>query len=302
MSAARNLDREALQERLAREGYVADRELTVAIYLSLQLGKPLLVEGPAGVGKTEIAKVLARVLGTQLIRLQCYEGLDAAAALYEWNYPKQVLRIRLAEAAGEASSLRAPDIFTEEFLLERPLLKAIRTKGSPPVLLIDEVDRSDEEFESFLLEVLSDFQVSIPELGTVRAEHPPYVVVTSNRTRELSDALRRRCLYVWMDYPDPERELAIVRTRLPGIDQRLAEQVVRFVQQVRQLPLDRPPGVAETLDWARALVVLHADVLGRETVEATLGLLAKTEQDLHRLREAYPSLLRESPAAPERRD
>ena len=298
MTAKLELELETLRERLAREGYVADRELTTAIYLSLQLEKPLLVEGPAGVGKTELAKVLARVLGTELIRLQCYEGLDAAAALYEWNYPKQVLQIRLAEAAGNVASLKVPEIFTEEFLLERPLLKAIRARGSPPVLLIDEVDRSDEEFESFLLEVLSDFQVSIPELGTVRAERPPRVVVTSNRTRELSDALRRRCLYVWVDYPDLDRELTIVRTRLPGIDQRLAEQVVRFVHQVRQLPLDRPPGVAETLDWARALVVLHADVLGPETVEATLGLLAKTEPDLRRLREAYPSLVRGSRDAP----
>lgn len=279
-------DIQSLMQQMAERGYMASRELATALYLSLRLDKPLLVEGPAGVGKTQVAKVLADVLGTRLIRLQCYEGLDAASALYEWNYPKQILRIRLAEAAGRAGELGEPDIFSEEFLLERPLLAAIRHRGEPPVLLIDEVDRSDEEFESFLLEVLAEFQVTVPELGTIRAERPPRVVITSNRARELSDALRRRCLYIWIGYPDFERELAIVRAQLPGIDHRLAQQVVQFVQAVRQLPLDKVPGVAETLDWARALVAMHADHLDRGLVEATLGLLGKTEDDVERLREA----------------
>ncbi|PZN08994.1 MAG: ATPase [Bacillota bacterium] len=269
--------------KLEERGYIADRPIATAIHLAIRLEKPLLIEGHAGVGKTEIARVMADVLGTDLIRLQCYEGLDAAAALYEWNYPRQLLRIRMQEGDRRDVAAREAEIFSPEFLLKRPLLDAITREDRAPVLLIDEVDRADEEFEAFLLEVLADFQVTIPELGTIRARHRPFVVLTSNRVRELSEALRRRCLYLWIGYPDFAKETRIVEARLPGINRRLAEQVVRFVQALRTMGLNKPPGVAETLDWARALVALHRDELDEETVQATLGCVIKDVEDVERL-------------------
>ncbi|QBS38222.1 MoxR family ATPase [Thermaerobacter sp. FW80] len=277
---------EAVQDiltRLAERGYIGDRSIATAIHLAIRLEKPLLIEGHAGVGKTEIARVMADVLETDLIRLQCYEGLDAASALYEWNYPRQLLRIRMQEGDRRDAAEREAEIFSPEFLLKRPLLDAITREDRAPVLLIDEVDRADEEFEAFLLEVLADFQVTIPELGTIRAQHRPFVVLTSNRVRELSEALRRRCLYLWIGYPDFAKETRIVEARLPGINRRLAEQIVRFIQRLRTLGLNKPPGVAETLDWARALVALHRDELDEETVEATLGCVLKHVEDVERL-------------------
>src|SRR5689334_5276288 len=250
----------------------------------MELRKPLLVEGHAGVGKTEIAKVLARVLGADLIRLQCYKGLDASTALYEWNYARQLLHIRLQEKDGRAAPDAEARIFSEQFLLKRPLLKAIAHSGNAPVLLIDEIDRSDEEFEAFLLEVLSDFQVTVPELGTITARERPHVILTSNRSRELSDALRRRCLYLWIDYPPLAKELAIVRRKVPGASEELAQQIVALVQQLRHARLTKVPGVSETLDWAAALVSLHASRLSREVVEETLGCFLKDEGDLRRVR------------------
>ena len=249
------------------------------------LGRPLLIEGRAGVGKTEIANTMARLLDTRLIRLQCYEGLDVTTALYEWNYPRQLLWIRLDEGSGRSTEQRERQIFSRDFLLERPLLAALTQPDKSPVLLIDEVDRADEEFEAFLLEVLSEFQVTIPEIGTISAEHRPLVILTSNRTRDLSDALRRRCLYLWIDYPDLEKELRIVRRKVDGIDEKLARQVVRFVDGARQAGLDKVPGVSETLDWATAMVVLHYDHLDRAAVEQTLGALLKDADDLDRFRE-----------------
>ena len=269
-----------IQEAMEREGYVTDRGVATAVHLATSLGKPLLVEGHPGVGKTEIAKVLASVLQGDLIRLQCYEGLDATTALYEWNYPKQLLHIRLQQDGGQSVAAREADIFSERFLLKRPLLQAIAHHGRPPVLLIDEVDRADEEFEAFLLEVLSDFQVTIPEIGTVRAEARPAVVLTSNRARDLSDALRRRCLYLWIDYPPLEKEVRIVRTRIPGIDERLAREVTAFIHSLRRMKLAKVPGVAESLDWAQALVTLHASQLDEELVRETLGCFLKDEEDL----------------------
>jgi MoxR-like ATPase len=280
-----------LVEDMARECYVADDALATAVYLSLRLDKPLLIEGPAGVGKTEVAKVLARVLGTNLIRLQCYEGLDAAAALYEWNYPRQLLHLKAAEGDGRSAEQRERDIFGEAYLLQRPLLRAIRQEGTPPVLLIDEVDRADEEFEAFLLEVLSDFQVTVPEIGTIMARTHPRVVLTSNRVRELSDALQRRCIYHWIDYPDLPRELEIVHARLPGIDERLAAQVCGFVQDLRRLPLDKAPGVAETLDWASALLALGVEELDASAVEMAWGSVLKHREDIERARRHLPDLL-----------
>jgi MoxR-like ATPase len=263
-------------------GYVSEDEITTAIYLALKLHRPLLVEGFAGVGKTEIAKVLATALDTELIRLQCYEGLDTSSALYEWNYAKQILAIRLQEMkVSDADTLEAK-IFDEEYLLERPLLKALRCAKSP-VLLIDEVDRADEEFEAFLLETLAEYQVTIPEIGTVQATHPPFVVLTSNRVRELGEALRRRCLYLWIDYPSVEKEIAIVRQHLPNIDMRLAKRICQFVEKLRDIDLDKRPGVAETLDWARALQALHADHLDESVVRRTIGCLAKTRRDTNKL-------------------
>ncbi len=271
---------------LEEQGYIADRELATAIHLSVVLHKPLLIEGAAGVGKTEVAKVMARALGADLIRLQCYEGLDVNTALYEWNYQRQMLRIKLEEATGRPVEEKEHLIFSEPFLLKRPLLQAI-TADRAPVLLIDEVDRADEEFEAFLLEVLSEFQVSIPEIGTVRARHIPYVVLTSNRTRELSDALRRRCLYVWIDYPSFEKELRIVRTKVPEINDRLAHQICGFMQLVRAAPLAKVPGIAETLDWSAALMALHRDHLDPAAIEETLGCLCKDQEDVVRVRTQY---------------
>lgn len=267
-----------IQDLMAAQGYIADRTIATSVYLSIALRKPLLIEGAAGVGKTEVAKVMARALGADLIRLQCYEGLDATTALYEWNYQKQLLHIRLSEGSERSVQEREAEIFSEPFLLKRPLLDAI-TRAEAPVLLVDEIDRSDEEFEAFLLEVLSDFQVSVPEIGTVKATAVPHVVLTSNRTRELGDALRRRCLYLWIDYPTFEKELEIVGRKVPGINGHLAEQVGAFMQMVRRLRLEKTPGVAETLDWTAALLALHRDHLDREAVEETLGALFKHHDD-----------------------
>jgi MoxR-like ATPase len=270
---------------LAKADYIADRSLATVLYLALRMGRPLFVEGEAGVGKTEIAKVLAATLGRRLIRLQCYEGLDVSAAVYEWNYGAQMIAIRLAEAEGGGDRTRIEhDVFSERFLIKRPLLQALEPDSSgPPVLLIDEIDRTDEAFEAFLLEVLADFQVTIPELGTVKAAHPPIVVVTSNRTREVHDALKRRCLYHWVGYPSAERELRILRAKVPGIAKKLSEQVVAFVQALRKEDLFKSPGVAETLDWAGALTELDVVALDPATVSDTLGVLLKYQDDIARL-------------------
>jgi MoxR-like ATPase len=262
---------------LAAGRYVADVSLGTSLFLALKLRRPLLLEGEAGVGKTEVAKVLAEALGRPLIRLQCYEGLDAAAALYEWNYSRQMLEIRLAELAGQGRDAVADTIFSEPFLLKRPLLQSLEQGG---VLLIDELDRTDEPFEAFLLELLSDYQVTIPELGTVRAAEPPIVVLTSNRTREIHDALKRRCLYHWIAYPDAERELAILRARAPEVPEKLSQQIVAFVQKLRATELFKLPGVAETLDWASALVALDQIALEPAVVNATLGVLLKYQDDV----------------------
>jgi MoxR-like ATPase len=278
-------DIDAVQSAFAARGYVADRDLATAVFLSLALGRPLLLEGEAGVGKTEVARTLAAVLGGELIRLQCYEGLDVNTAVYEWDYPRQMLEIRLLEARGEAKSAATRDIFSEEFLIRRPLLQALASHApEPPVLLIDEVDRADEEFEAFLLEILSDFAVSIPEIGTIRAARPPRVILTSNRTREVHDALKRRCLYHWIDYPSAERELAILRARLPQVPEALAREVVAFVQRLRTADLTKAPGVAETLDWSAALLALGARRLEPEQVEHTLGVLLKYQEDVGMMR------------------
>ncbi len=272
---------ESIQARFAAEQYIADRELATAVFLMLTLGRPLLLEGEAGVGKTEVARVLAKVLGSELIRLQCYEGIDVSTAVYEWDYPRQMLEIRLLEARGEAKAAGTKDIFSEEFLIRRPLLRAIEhTDGEPPVLLIDEIDRADEEFEAYLLELLSDFAVTVPEIGTLRARRPPRVVLTSNRTREIHDALKRRCLYQWIDYPTADRELAILLARQPEISAVLAREVVGFVQRLRQADLTKLPGVAETLDWAAALTALGAQRLEEGQVSETLGVLLKYREDV----------------------
>ena len=270
---------------LAAGQYVADRSLATAVLLALKLNRPLFLEGEAGVGKTEIAKVLAETLGRRLIRLQCYEGLDVAAAVYEWNYAAQMIAIRVAEAEGEHDRVKLEhDVFSERFLIKRPLLQALEPDvAGAPVLLIDEIDRTDEAFEAFLLEVLADFQVTVPELGTVQAKAPPIVVITSNRTREIHDALKRRCLYHWVDYPSAERELAIVRTKVPGIGKKLSQEVVHFVQALRKQDLFKAPGVAETLDWASALTELDAVALDPTTVSDTLGVLLKYQDDIARL-------------------
>ncbi len=288
---------------LRGQGYVADMGLGTALFLSLELGRPLLLEGEAGVGKTEVAKTLAAGLGRPLIRLQCYEGLDLASAAYEWNYAKQMIHIRAAEGGmagkggqeaaaeagtGDESSLAdlARDVFSEDFLIRRPLLSALDpSDGVAPVLLIDELDRTDEPFEAYLLEVLSDFQITIPELGTVAAAEPPHVVITSNRTREIHDALKRRCIYHWIDYPTAARELEILASRVPDAPERLSVQVVAFVQKVRELELFKRPGVAETLDWTRALMALDRHTLDRETAHRTLGVLLKYQDDLERMAE-----------------
>jgi MoxR-like ATPase len=267
-------------------GYIADRSLATAVYLIAKLRKPLLIEGHAGLGKTEVAKVLATMLGTQLIRLQCYEGLDVSSSVYEWNYQKQLLAIRIQEGAGQTVEEKEKHLFSREFLLERPLLQSILAQDAPPVLLIDEIDRADEAFEAFLLELLSDFQITVPEMGTIRAKHVPYAILTSNRSRELSDALKRRCLYHWIDYPSLEKEMRIVRARLPGIEEELGMQVVRFVQAVRQLDLAKPPGVAETLDCAQAVAALGSSRVDAEVIEQTMGCVAKSMEDGARIRAA----------------
>jgi len=268
------------QAAMERCGYIAEAAIATAVYLAREMQKPLLVEGEAGVGKTEIAKVLARMLDTELVRLQCYEGLDTNTALYEWNYQKQLLRLKIAEREGRDPDRLEQLIFGREYLLERPLLRAIARREGPAVLLIDEIDRADEGFEAFLLEVLSDFQITIPELGTIRAEHVPFVVLTSNRSREIGDALRRRCLYLYVEHPDFEKELRILHAKVPGVNEQLARAVTRLVQRLRARDLRKLPGVAETIDWARALVRLHRDALDAETVGATLGCLLKDQQDI----------------------
>jgi MoxR-like ATPase len=283
---------DGIQAAFVAHQYVCDRALATSLFLSLRLGRPMLLEGEAGVGKTEVAKVLASVLGARLIRLQCYEGLDVNTAVYEWNYPRQMLEIRLMEARGEAQAASAHDIFSQDFLIKRPLLQALEAHdGTPPVLLIDEIDRADEEFEAYLLEILSDFQITVPEIGTVRAEHPPRVILTSNRTREIHDALKRRCLYHWIDYPTAEKEYAIVLARLPGTSERLARQVVGFVQRLRAADLTKLPGVAETLDWAAALVSLGASEVTPEMVDPTLGVLLKYQEDVQQVRGPYAERL-----------
>jgi MoxR-like ATPase len=271
-----------IQELLEQQAYVTDAAVATSLYLAMALGKPLLIEGPAGVGKTEIAKVLARALGTQLIRLQCYEGLDATTALYEWNYPRQLLHIKLQEAAPGSTAEKEASIFSESFLLKRPLLQAISDLVRSPVLLIDEVDRSDEEFEAFLLEVLSDFQVTIPEIGPIVATHRPHVVLTSNRSRELSDALRRRCLYLWIDYPSFDKELQIVRSKVPAIGEAVSSELTSVIQAARSLSLSKVPGVAETLDWAASLVALNTTHLDAEVVKETMGCFLKDQEDVRK--------------------
>ncbi len=275
----KNKELDRIRQMLNQQGYITEPAIVMSVFLAMQLKKPLLIEGPAGVGKTEIAKVMAQALDTDLIRLQCYEGLDATHALYEWNYQQQLLFLKMEERAEKTLEEKERTIFSEKFLMKRPLLQAI-THHKTPVLLIDEIDRSDEEFESFLLEVLSDWQISIPEIGTIRATHIPQVIVTSNRVRELSEALRRRCLYLWIDYPDFEKELRIVKNKVPGIDERLAEQICAFMQELRRQRLEKVPGIAETLDWATALAGLHIDHLDKQTVETTLGVVLKDWQDI----------------------
>jgi len=277
---------DALQGALAREHYIAERALAVSIYLALRLKRPLFLEGEAGVGKTEVAKVLAAALNTSLIRLQCYEGLDVSQAVYEWNYPRQLLEIRMIETATDLDRAAAThELFTETFLIKRPLLRAVeQTRERAPVLLIDEIDRADEEFEGYLLEFLSDFQVTIPELGTIRADEPPVVVITSNRTREVHDALKRRCVYSWIPYPDFDKEYRIVTEKVPGASERLARQVTAFVQDLRTADLYKAAGISETLDWAAALVALDRDVLDRDVIDETLGILLKNQEDIDSVR------------------
>jgi MoxR-like ATPase len=277
-------DIDAVVERFSRFGYVADRSLATAVYLLVQLGKPLLIEGHAGVGKTDVAKVLASSLETELIRLQCYDGLDINSAVYEWNYQKQLLAIKIQEGSDKSVEEKEKHIFSPDFLLKRPLLQSISCEASSPVLLVDEIDRADEAFEAFLLELLSEFQISIPELGTIKAKHRPYVILTSNSTRELSDALKRRCLYHWIDYPSLEKEMEIVRARLPDMEEDLRSQVVHFIHSVRQMSLSKPPGVAETLDLSRSLTLLQKTKLDREAAEETLGSILKSADDLSKIR------------------
>jgi MoxR-like ATPase len=293
---------EEVETRFGREGYIADRTLATTVYLAVALGKPIFLEGEPGVGKTEVAKVMAQILETDLIRLQCYEGLDANTALYEWNYPRQMLEMRLEEARGIEKQEIGRSIFSEDFLLKRPLLRAIQGSGSnPPVLLIDEVDRSDEEFEAFLLEVLSDFQITIPEIGTISAQKVPFVVLTSNRTRELHDALKRRCLYLWIDYPTFKKEMEIVASRVPRIQTGLAQQVCGFMQLMRTRDFYKRPGIAETIDWALALMQMEIDELDSDTVNATLGCVLKYKEDIEKLQEdGLPQIIEKARALKDR--
>jgi MoxR-like ATPase len=279
-------DVDALIEGFERLGYVTDRALATSVYLVIKLHKPLLIEGHAGLGKTEVAKVLAAMLGTRLIRLQCYEGLDIGSAVYEWNYQKQLLAIKIQEKTEQTIEQKERHIFSKEFLFERPLLQSILADETAPVLLIDEIDRADDAFEAFLLELLSDFQISVPEMGTIKAKHIPYVILTSNRTRELSDALKRRCFYHWIDYPSFEKELKIVRARLPGVEEELGRQVVHFVQATRELDLAKPPGVTETLDCAMSAMSLGKHRLDAQTVEETIGCVTKSMEDTAKLKAA----------------
>lgn len=279
-----------IQNMLLQQGYITDKAIAMSVFLSLQLQKPLLIEGPAGVGKTEIAKVMANALQTDLIRLQCYEGLDATHALYEWNYQRQLLHLKMTEHDTHTIDEKERTIFSEPFLMKRPLLQAI-THSKKPVLLIDEVDRSDEEFESFLLEVLSDWQITIPEIGTIKATHIPQVILTGNRTRELSEALRRRCLYLYIDYPDFEKEWLIVKNKVPAVDAKLSEQITRFMQELRKMKLEKTPGLAETLDWAMALAALHIDHLDKTIIEQTLGVVLKEWQDTRQVQLSLDELL-----------
>jgi MoxR-like ATPase len=295
MSTALPKDIDATLDLLTAGDYIADRSLATTLFLALKMGRPLFLEGEAGVGKTEIAKVLSKTLSRPLVRLQCYEGLDIASAVYEWNYARQMIEIRMAEAAGEIDRERlGQDIFRDEFLIKRPLLQALQAeKGAAPVLLIDELDRTDEAFEAYLLEVLSDFQITIPEIGTITAEHPPIVIVTSNRTREIHDALKRRCLYYWVDYPDAKRELDILRIKVPGCEDILSRQVVAFIQRLREHDLFKLPGISETIDWATALTELNKIVLEPETIDDTLGALLKYQDDIQKIQGSEAALILE---------
>lgn len=279
-----------IKQMLFEQGYITDEAVAMSVFLSLQLNKPLLIEGPAGVGKTEIAKVMAKALQTDLIRLQCYEGLDATHALYEWNYQRQLLHLKMTEHTAQTIDEKEQTIFGDAFLMKRPLLQAI-TQDKKPVLLIDEIDRSDEEFESFLLEVLSDWQITIPEIGTIKATNIPQVILTGNRTRELSEALRRRCLYLYIDYPDFEKEYLIVKNKVRDIDAKLAEQITKFMQQLRLMKLEKIPGIAETLDWAMALSVLHIDYLDKKIIEQTLGVILKDWRDTRQVQLSLSELM-----------
>lgn len=279
-----------IQKMLQEQGYIDDGAIAMSLFLAMKLEKPVLVEGPAGVGKTEIAKVMAKALHTDLIRLQCYEGLDSTHALYEWNYQHQLLYLKMQEDKGQNIETLEQTIFSDKFLLKRPILQAI-THTKKPVLLIDEVDRADEEFESFLLEVLSDWQVTIPEIGTIKATHKPQIILTGNRTRELSEALRRRCLYLWIDYPGFEKELAIVKTKVPEVDAQLGKEICLFMKELRQLRLEKTPGISETIDWAKALASMHLKHLDKKIVEETLGVVLKDWQDMRHTQDALSELL-----------
>ena len=295
MNTAIPADIDATLALLGQGNYIADRSLATTLYLALKMGRPLFLEGEAGVGKTEVAKVLSETLARPLVRLQCYEGLDVASAVYEWNYARQMIEIRMAEATGSVDRERlGRDIFRDEFLIKRPLLQALETnRGVAPVLLIDELDRTDEAFEAYLLEVLSDFQITIPEIGTIAAQQPPIVIITSNRTREIHDALKRRCLYYWVAYPNAERELSILRSKVPGCEEILSRQVVEFIQRLREHDLFKLPGIAETIDWATALTELNKVVLEPETVDSTLGTLLKYQDDILKIQGSEAALILE---------
>lgn len=286
----KSLELDKIQALLQEQGYIGDPSIAMSLHLALRLEKPLLIEGPAGVGKTEIAKVLAQALDTDLIRLQCYEGLDSTDALYEWNYQRQLLYLKMQEQKQGKEKDIETELFSDRFLLKRPILKAI-TQSKSPVLLLDEVDRADEEFESFLLEVLSDWQVTIPEMGTIKATHKPHIILTGNRTRELSEALRRRCLYLWIDYPDFEKELAIVKSKVADLDEKLGVQICSFMKELRQMKLEKTPGISETIDWARALAGMHLTHLDKQIVEDTLGVVLKDWQDMRHTQDALSELL-----------